>query len=317
MSLKQELDTINIATQKLLYDCNEVISEHLPAAETLAELPTKIGDMYGVGYTAGNDGGFATGQKIGHDSGYEEGYAAGKAEGGGDYDTGYAAGYEAGMGEGIEVGRANGIEDGKAEAYHAFWDAYQDGGRRTVYRHAFAGEGWTDSTFKPQYAIAPTNAYMMFYFCRASGDLDKHLADLGITLDFSCCTDCSYLFYQCGFTAVGTVDCSGCTGDQPSLFNSPNLTTIREFIPPDVEMRMTWFSTGLKYLTMGGAITKTANFSRCPLSRGSIESVMAALSDTVTGQTATFNKTAVDAAFTAEEWAALVASKPNWTVTLA
>jgi hypothetical protein len=52
------------------------------------------------------------------------------------------------------------------------------------------------------------------------------------------------------------------------------------------------------------------------LSKASIESVIGCLSDAKTGLTATFSTTAKNNAFTTEEWDALVASKPNWTIAL-
>ena len=262
-------------TETVLTDCNAVITEHLPAAETLAELPTKIGDVYGCGYTDGNDDGFATGQQIGHDSG---------------------------------------VEVGKRQAYDAFWDTYQQNGTRVHYAGAYSGVGWTGELFKPKYDMKPQSAEWMFCYSRIPGDLDEILEQQGVTLDFSECRNFSYAFYDCRFTAIGTVDCSKATTSMPYLFGARTIVTVRNFIPPNFEMSYNHFGSGLKNLTVGGTITKSANFRESPLSRESIESVMAALSDTVTGQTATFNKAAAEAAFTTEEWETLVATKPNWTI---
>ncbi|MFR8974816.1 MAG: hypothetical protein ACLVG9_02365, partial [Eubacteriales bacterium] len=60
------------------------------------------------------------------------------------------------------------------------------------------------------------------------------------------------------------------------------------------------------------------SFESCKkLTKSSITSVINGLSDTVTGKTATFNQTAKEAAFTNEEWAVLIGTKPNWTFSLA
>jgi hypothetical protein len=52
------------------------------------------------------------------------------------------------------------------------------------------------------------------------------------------------------------------------------------------------------------------------LSKASIESIINALSSTTSGLTVTISKTAKEAVFTTEEWATLIATKPNWTISL-
>ena len=65
-------------------------------------------------------------------------------------------------------------------------------------------------------------------------------------------------------------------------------------------------------------IKEVISFESCKkLTKSSITSVINGLSDTVTGKTATFNQTAKEAAFTNEEWAVLIGTKPNWTIALA
>ena len=73
----------------------------------------------------------------------------------------------------------------------------------------------------------------------------------------------------------------------------------------------------LENLTIDGTIGQN-NFNlkdSTKLSKASIESVIDALSTTTSGLTVTFSKTAVDNAFTADEWAALKATKSNWDIT--
>ena len=276
MSLKSDLDTIDIATKKLLYDCNEVISEHLPAAETLAELPTKIGDVYGCGYTDGNDDGLATGQQIGHDSG---------------------------------------VEVGKRQAYDAFWDEYQQNGNRTSYEYAFYGRHWTDELFKPKYKMRPINMGQCFY---GANNITRDLtADM---IDTSRCTNMYFAFSGLMCAHLPIVDMRKVTVYSYARFpfyNCENLQSIEGLYLPNVGVENPFHrceSLREVRLLGDGKFLMDINMGVCPLSRESIESVMAALSDTVTGQTATFNKAAVEAAFSADEWAALVASKPIWAV---
>ena len=64
-------------------------------------------------------------------------------------------------------------------------------------------------------------------------------------------------------------------------------------------------------------IKEVISFESCKkLSKSSITSVINALSDTEVGKTATFSQAAKESAFTAEEWATLIGTKPNWTISL-
>ena len=79
---------------------------------------------------------------------------------------------------------------------------------------------------------------------------------------------------------------------------------------------------------MGSKITKNGFDVQwsTELSKESIISIINALSDTTTALTVTLSKTAVNNAFetakgnadgsTSEEWAALIATKQNWTISL-
>ena len=65
-----------------------------------------------------------------------------------------------------------------------------------------------------------------------------------------------------------------------------------------------------------GKINVSISFEWLALDKASTTSVVNALSSTATGQTATFNKTAKEAAFTDTEWSELIATKSNWTISL-
>lgn len=253
--------------------------------------------------------------------------------GGGSYDEGYSAGYDAGMGEGIEVGRANGIEDGKQEAYDTFWDEYQDGGNRTNYSASF-GACWNETNFKPKYDLNVSFGPYMFAYSPIT-DLVTLLERQGVSLDFSMCTANAALnnaFYESKITRLGVVDLSGQGNCNYVFYRARDLVRIDKVIFRSTNVNdnlHTTFTdcTSLTDVVIEGVIRRNISFRWCPLSRASIESVMTALSDTETGQTATFKKSAVDSAFetvggaadgsTSEEWKDLVASKPNWSIVLA
>lgn len=226
------------------------------------------------------------------------------------YDAGVAAGQsQGGYGEGFAAGQ-------QAE-YDRFWDAAQQNGNRTNYNGFFAGGGWTADNIKPKYDVRPVGATYMFAYCGYDGDLDDIFANRGLTLDLSGCVNMNYLFYLAECTAVGVIDFSACKDTSlASIFNAPNLETIRLFIPPNVALTAANFNSSgaLKNITFGGEITKSINFSRCPnLTAESVQSIIDHLAD-LTGQTAqtlTFHAT-VGEKLTDEQKATVTAR--NWTL---
>lgn len=82
----------------------------------------------------------------------------------------------------------------------------------------------------------------------------------------------------------------------------------------------------LREVRFKGIIPQSLDMKYSPLSKDSIVSVISCLSATATGKTLGLKLTAVDAAFETSpgaadgsesaEWTALIASKPNWTISL-
>ena len=244
---------------------------------------------------------------------------------------------------------------GYDEYYNMFWDDFQQNGALTSYICAFGGQ-WTEKTFKPKYQIKPINAYMLFYnnqgqACRITDFVefaDNLAKEQGKTIeknpelfdenghyqliDFSNCIDAPYAFACLRSTHFGVLDFSKCTGNNSLnyLFYShqsavDGVRKIDKMIcSVDTAFVVTVSSAGtfnnatkLTEITIGGTIGKSINFGTCPLNKASIESVINALSTSVTGQTATFKKTAVESAFTEAEWENLIATKNNWTISKA
>ena len=226
-----------------------------------------------------------------------------------------------------------GVEQGKQAEWSAFWDEYQQKGKRTHYAHAFAGHGWTKNNFKPKYDIRPTNARLMFnYSTVLNFDMVELSEQLGIVFDFSNCTS----FYQCFtgdfFKRLGVIDTTSAKSLDNAFSDFRGDTIDKLIIKED---GTTSYSNGfyLAYnlinLTLEGVIgTSGFTFKDCTkLNKASIESIVNALSTTTTGLTVTFSKTAVNKAFatttggsngsTSAEWLALVATRSNWTIALA
>lgn len=182
------------------------------------------------------------------------------------------------------------FDAGKKSEYDTFWDSYQENGNKVAYRLAFFGSGWNDTTFKPKYPMKMYKGQQQmqaFYYFRGT--------HIDVDIDFR---------------AVGNAQ----------VFQSASLLkTISKLIVTDEVTYTNWFAgcTALEDITIEGTIGNDISFSDCALlTKGSIESIIDALSGTVTGKTLTVNAAAKQAAFTDSEWAVLIGTKPNWTISL-
>lgn len=243
---------------------------------------------------------YDSGQKVGYDNGYE----IGKQDG---YNDGYAVGHNIGFAEGEQA------------EYDCFWDAFQDYGNRTNYDNGFAGTGWTKDTFAPKYNINIYNAYMMFRNSAIEADLPALLQELGIQIKFDT-TTLQYTFYGTKFTRIGEVNIRGNAYTNSIFAASEELVTIDKVICNEASAFTTCFNgcNELKNITFEGVIGKNGlNLQwSTKLSHDSFVSIINCLSTTTSGLSVTLSKTAVENAFTAEEWAALIATKSNWTISL-
>ncbi len=208
---------------------------------------------------------------------------------------------------------------GKKAEYDAFWDAYQIPTNDTM--SFFSGRCWNDETFKPNKDIEVVNGYMMFYSCGITGDLTSILESLGVSLVTSRLFNAQYMFWNSWFTRIPEIDIRGTTisGQTASMFASVRAHTIDKLLVKEsnvYDTQMFTNATRLENITFEGVIGNSINFQWCPLSNKSISNIIEHLSPTVTGQTVTFKKSAKEAAFADNEWAELIAPKPNWTFSL-
>ena len=195
-----------------------------------------------------------------------------------------------------------GVSDGKKSQYDEFWDYYQDNGDRKDYFYAFSGKGWDDNTYNPKYDLNITSAGVVFQNSLIT-DTKKSIK-LNIPNSGACAT-----FY----------------GAQ-SLEKIPELN-----LQKDIYFANTAFRSckNLIEINIAGSgqmacasnnTQKTIEFDSTKLNAESIENIINALKDGVTGYTLKFTADAVNNAFeggeTSEEWKALKASKPNWTIAI-
>ena len=218
-----------------------------------------------------------------------------------DYNDGYSDGYEA----------------SQNEYWDTFWDFYQQNGERRNYIGAFCGALWDDTTFKPKYDLIMTGDLRYTFSNNRISDLKGYLEQEGLVLDTSGITYTINPFLWSMITRLPVIDFS--SASSISFYYAYLLKSIDKLIlKQDGSQSFNFQGVGsLEEIEIEGVIGKAIDLGACPLSRQSIESVVAALSDITSKLTVTFKKTAKEAAFTEDEWNALKATKSNWTFALA
>lgn len=213
--------------------------------------------------------------------------------------------------------------EGGKSWYDRFWDAFQANGNRTSYDYAFyaaGGGAWTNANFNPKHQIKPTSAVSIFSGVSYAGDLTD-VADV----DFSQSTNLMNAFtVAVNLTRVGVVDCRAVTTNHITMFNyCQALETIDEIILKDdgtqVNNTAGWNFVNcisLKNVKITGKINFNTSFQYSPLTKESITSIVNALWENSSELTLTLKKSAKESAFTDSEWSALIATKPNWTISL-
>ena len=223
---------------------------------------------------------------------------------------------------------AAGKEAGVQSEYDRFWDAFQNYGKRTNYQYGFAGRGWTDDTFAPKYPIAFTSTNANYALMNSRVEQSPYL----LALDFSGCVSAIRIFAESTVEELGVLDFSnviaGWNGLQQTFCACYSLRKIEKLILPKKSAQLTAFDDckSLVDVTFQGTAYQNLFLRWSPLSKASIESAFSVLSDDVSGTTVSFNLNAVNTAFEtsegaadgseSEEWLALVATKPNWTINL-
>lgn len=212
---------------------------------------------------------------------------------------------------------------GKKAEYDAFWDSYQENGNRTNYEYSFSGLGWNDETFKPQYDIKISQSTHMFSGCGIT-DLVGLLERCGVSFDTSKSIGTSYVATNSTtITTFPSYDCRNRSHMNYFITNCPKLRSIGTLTLKDdgsqaFTLNTLNGNTNLEEIRFEGVIGQNGldlHWSK-KLSKASIESIINHLSTTTSGLTVTLSQEAVNNAFTAEEWAALIATRTNWTISL-
>jgi hypothetical protein len=208
---------------------------------------------------------------------------------------------------------------GQKSEYNAFWDAFQQNGKRNDYFSGFAGAGWNDNTFKPKYDIAPNGMAQSLFHYSQIADLKGICERCGVVLDLSLATNTNQLFYSSSVVHLPKIDLSNSQAYR-TFYGCTQLKIIDELIlSPTLNLDIeAFYNCGeLTEIRFGNTITKSIDIHWSKkLSMMSLKSIVESLSDTVTGQTITFPTTAestYNSATISGRWKEIVASKPNWT----
>ena len=139
-----------------------------------------------------------------------------------------------------------------------FWDDYLSNGGYKNYNYVFAGECWNNDSFKPKHDIVPKDASSMFHGMGFEGDLQKHLEDCGVKLDFSKATGAINTFQRASkITRIGVVDLRQ-AGTKSGLFSDcSSLKTIDKFIFTELATSVFTRSKALQDIVLEGTITGT------------------------------------------------------------
>lgn len=226
-------------------------------------------------------------------------------------------------------------EQGRQQQYDEFWDSFQNNGKEYNYQFAFAGYQWNDTNFKPKYDIVLGVGYTgqsMFWSCPVT-NIAETLERQGVRLDTTNCGYWTSMFQLVESIRIPELNCTHAmdynnNGLYMTFYNAKVETFDKLVVVENVKYTSTFQGcTNLKNIVFEGVIGQPINFQWSTLlTKESMLSIMSHLSETSSGMTLTLSKVAVNKAFetsegandgsTSAEWVALVATKPNWTISL-
>lgn len=251
------------------------------------------------------------------------------------YEFGYGSGHDKGYKEGADDTNEqieylndelektlNGGDTGYKSHYHEFWDSFTYNGTRTDYQVGFYK--WGAEYIRPNRKIIPTDKVAAVQTFNNCPNLKKIEADY---FDFSqkkrgasAKEAWYYTFGSCGnLEEIEDVGLQPDFGYYSTFSSCSKLHTIAVIrVDENTVFSNPFYNCyELVNLKVEGIIGHDfiVRYST-KLSKASIESVINALSTTTSGLTVTLSQTAVNNAFTTDEWNALINTKTNWTISL-
>jgi hypothetical protein len=224
---------------------------------------------------------------------------------------------------------------GKQAEHKVFMDGYLKARANSAMDYMFSGAGWSKENWYPTIDMQPTQSVRMFVFGFKPAvpgediDLVERLDECGVSLDFSKSVNMSEMFHYSYVGRIGVIDTKSCTAALNSTFGYlKRCHTIDKIIVyENTKYSNTFQESGkLKRMIVEGTIAQNGFNVKwsTKLDKESITSIVNALSNTTSGLTVTFSKTAVNNAFGIDvddpttypegsEWYELRNSRSNWT----
>ena len=220
--------------------------------------------------------------------------------------------------------------------YNVFWNAYQSSGNRTTYYFAFAGVGWTATTFRPRYQITPKNSakgiFRNFNGTNSTTDLTKLVNfrelkpqkdDTIPLIDWKGATNLTEAFYNAKIYDVGYIDATNCSTLDNTFVSDANTslkgcivkielkvkssTTYTNPIANQVELTDLIFVEGSVIGNSGWDLSGSPK-----LSKESLVSIVNALSSSVSNKSIKFSAESIANNFSQAEWEELRLGKSKW-----
>lgn len=214
-------------------------------------------------------------------------------------------------------------EAGKKAEYDAFWDKYQQNGKRTEYFFAFGGRGWTDELFKPKYDLNMANSATQAFTYNSVTDLVKSLEDANVKLDISRVTNITNMFSWAETTRLPEISTISSSSLIQTFYSMKKLVGINKLVLRS-DGTQTFSKTfdlceNLEHLSLEGTIGQNGfdiHWST-KLSASSLYSIISALSSDTTGLTITLPSTAqanFEIAYGTGTWKEHTDTRRNWTI---
>ena len=232
---------------------------------------------------------------------------------------------------------------GLDKAIKEIWGQLLDYGARTSqFQYLHNNVPWTKETYKPNHTVkvTGTSGYFCFRECPPSSYWSQLTRDKQVSMieleeahgepifDFSECTNVQQAFHGGLFKDWGTLDLSLVTSSAYAFYGGyingyPDLkpTRIKRLILSENTVfgsYMFGYANGYESIGFEGVIGQDGlNLKDCTkLDKTSLTALVNCLSSTTSGLTVTLSQTAVNNAFTTDEWDALTGTKSNWTISL-
>lgn len=213
-------------------------------------------------------------------------------------------------------------EAGKKAEFDAFWDMFQENGTRANYTSAFMN--WSAEYIRPKYKVTPTHEQgcnQMINSCKKLKKIEAAYFDLS-QKPTATSTNSGYYYTFSTCSLLEEIEDIGMIAQANYTYAFAWCYKLKTIAKMGVHEGTTFGGTftscsALENVTFDGVIGQSISLGySTKLSADSIRNLIEHLSDTASGKSVTVSNTAKKNAFTDTEWAALIATKPNWSFSL-